>query len=62
MKTFSNNKSPGNDGLIKKNLWNFLGRTEATIHEFVKPNKSEQKDGHIPKARSSKIIRIERQR
>ena len=62
MKSFSNNKSPGNDGLTKEFYGTFLGRTETTIHEFVKPSKSDQKIGHIPKASSNKIIRKEGQR
>ena len=36
---------------------NFLGRTETTTHEFVKPWISEQKIGHIPKTSSNTIIR-----
>ena len=39
MKSFSNNKSPGNDGLTKEFYGTFLGRTETAIHEFVKPSK-----------------------
>ena len=48
--SFSNNKSPGNDDLTKEFY-------ETTIDEFDKPNKSEQKIGHILKASSNKIIR-----
>ena len=51
MKSFSNSRSPGNDGLKKgfyETFWEEL-KKKKNIHEFVKPNKREQKIGHIPK-------------
>ena len=53
-KSFSNNKSPENDGLAKEFYETILGRTK-----FVKPSKNEQKIGHIPKTTSNKISRKE---
>ena len=62
MKSFSNNKSPGNDGLTKNFYETFWEEQKKTSHDFVKPNKRQQKISHVPKASTNKIIRKERQK